>query len=149
MRPIGAGVEEVQLANCSLLQEREDGAVALEAFEGLASSSERGNPPDPKAFRASASSGDHRRMAVDVQDSFGEGAIQLVLPCDLEQDVHPAEVSAFEQESLEERVVDGKEAAFLAGVEREFVGLACPGDQPGVGQRYALLEGNARKLLRL
>ena len=98
--------------------------MALEAFEGLVSSSERGNPPDPKAFRASASSGDHRRMAVDVQDSFGEGAIQLVLPCDLEQDVHPAEVSAFEQESLEERVVDGKEAAFLAGVEREFVGLA-------------------------
>ena len=70
--------------------------MALEACEGPVSSSERGNPPDPKAFRAHARGGDHRRMAVDVQDSFGEGVIQPMLHRDLEQHVHPAEVSALE-----------------------------------------------------
>ena len=117
--------------------------MALEAFEGLVSSSERGNPPDPKAFRARARLSDHRRMAINVQDSFGVGAIQPMLHRDLEQHVHPANISALEQESLEQRAVDGGEVVFLTAVERELVGFACPRHEPGMGQRDPFIHSDS------
>ena len=49
--------------------------MALKAFEGLVSSSERGNPPDPKAFRARASSGEWGKWGTETEIRFEYASI--------------------------------------------------------------------------